>query len=403
MIVATPGRRVGCEETPVLQTAADLSLPMPSPVAARRPEADAARVAWIKTAIVGGGLIALYWRNLDRLWDKTNPISGDPNWYHAICVPLIGIYYLFLHRDVLAATPAEPLLGSDFRRPRFISAILTILIGLGIWALSKTLPQTGEGLTIIAPLIGVGGLGLVGLGALVLLMDWGLATLLAGLGLTVYAIHPLKNDFAWDVAMILTLFGVVLTLCGWKIMRIAWFPILFLVCALPWPPLVYSKIASPLQVLAAEVSTVILRVAGIDSSVQGTKIFIAQFDNGIRLTDRALDVAEACAGLRSLMTFISVASAVAFLSSRPLWQKLVIAASAVPIAIGCNVLRVGGQGILDTYVGKEWSEGFAHQFAGMVMLLPAFFLILLVCYVVDHLFIEEADAPDVAPVAKAAA
>jgi exosortase len=386
-----------------LQTAADLTVPLstPSPTAPRVREDVISPATWAKAGVVALAFIALYWRNLDRLWDKTNPFTGDPNWYHAICVPLIGLYYLFLHRDVLVRTPVEPLLAGNFGRARWASAIATSLLGCALFAVSKVLPQT-ESLAIIAGLIGTAGKGLVVWGGLVALLDWGLSTLLIGLWLTVWAIHPLKNDFAWDTAMILTLFGTVLTLCGWKIMRIAWFPIVFLFCALPWPPLVYSKIASPLQALAAQVSVVILQLAGIDSSFQGTKIFIAQFDPlGLRQPDRALDVAEACAGLRSLMTFISVAAAVAFLSSRPLWQKLIIAFSAIPIAIGCNVLRVGGQGILDTYVGKEWSEGFAHQFAGMVMLLPAFFLILLVCFIVDHLFIEEADAPQGLP-AKAA-
>jgi exosortase/archaeosortase family protein len=104
-----------------------------------------------------------------------------------------------------------------------------------------------------------------------------------------------------------------------------------------------------------------------------------------------LNVAEACAGLRSLMTFITLGAAVAFLSNRTLWQKIIITLSAIPIAIFCNVMRVAGQGLLDYYVSHAWSEGFAHQFAGLVMLVPAFFLILLVAWCVDQLFVEEAD------------
>ena len=71
-----------------------------------------------------------------------------------------------------------------------------------------------------------------------------------------------------------------------------------------------------------------------------------------------------------------------------MWQKLVIVVSAVPIAIFCNVMRVAGQGLLDHYVSTGWSEGFAHSFAGVVMLIPAMFLILLVAYILDNLFIE---------------
>jgi exosortase/archaeosortase family protein len=91
------------------------------------------------------------------------------------------------------------------------------------------------------------------------------------------------------------------------------------------------------------------------------------------------------------MTFISVGAAVAFLSSRPLWQKIVITLSAVPIAIFCNVMRVSGQGLLDHYVSEQLSQSFAHQFVGLVMLVPAFLLILLVGWFLDQLFVEEVE------------
>jgi exosortase/archaeosortase family protein len=107
-------------------------------------------------------------------------------------------------------------------------------------------------------------------------------------------------------------------------------------------------------------------------------------------------VAEACAGLKSLMTFIAVAAAVAFLSFRPLWQKVLVTLSAIPIAIFCNMVRVTGQGMLDYYVSQKWSESFAHQFAGMVMMIPAFFLILLVAWILDNVFIEEVDKRELA-------
>jgi exosortase len=189
--------------------------------------------------------------------------------------------------------------------------------------------------------------------------------------------------------MVITLFGVVLTLCGWEVMKVAWFPIAFLICALPLPGLLYSQIALPLQHLAARVAVAIMQTAGVFATYAGTKITV-----GLGTADspiRTLNVAEACAGMRSLMTFISVGAAVAFLSSRPLWQRLFITASAVPIAIFCNVLRVTGQGFLEAYGYRDMASGFAHQFVGLVMLIPAFFLILLVGWILDQLFIEEVD------------
>ena len=354
---------------------------------------------WIKTLIIGGLFFALYWDQLKRLWNITNPINGtDPDWAHAICVPLIGIYYLFLRRDELAAVPIEPVLGGAPTPVRIVSGIVVLLLGLlSTFVLAKIVPPDPQLATVVGVLT-FGGYGLMILSLLILILDWGIATLLGGLLISAYAIWPGRNNFVGDIGMVMALFGVVLTLCGWKVMRIAWFPIVFLVCALPWPEIVYSQVASPLQHLAAQVSVSMLQITGIDATYHGTKIFMPQFDAmGMPLPDRPLNVAEACAGLRSLMTFITVAAAVAFLSARPLWQKLIITASAIPIAISCNVVRVAGQGLLDHHAGREWSEGFAHQFAGMVMMLPAFMLIMLVCWIVDQLFIEEAGEENTTP------
>src|SRR4051812_2290588 len=281
--------------------------------------------AWMRIGVLALLMIGLFWPNLRRLWLKTNPISGEANWGHAFFVPLIGIYYLYLNRDAL---------------------------------LKARVRTAYEGLAIM-----VGGLLIFG-----------------------YGIWPGQNDFIKDFAMVVTLFGLVTFLCGWEVMKIAWFPIAFLVCAIPWPGLVYSWVALPLQQIAAAAAIKVLNILGVESYRQGTKLIIV---NGLKI--RVLNVAEACAGLKSLMTFISVGAAVGFLSSRATWQKVVITLSAIPIAIFCNMMRVTGQGILDHYWSEKLSEGFAHQFVGLIMLIPAFFLILLVAWILDNVFIEEAD------------
>jgi exosortase/archaeosortase family protein len=150
---------------------------------------------------------------------------------------------------------------------------------------------------------------------------------------------------------------------------------------------VYSKVAGPLQQLAANAAVWTLQLTGVEANVGGTKISMIGGDGNWR----TLNVAEACAGMRSLMTFISVAAAVAFLSHRPLWQKIIVVLFAVPIAIFCNVMRVSGQGLLDRYVSHSLSENFAHQFVGLIMLIPAFLLILLVGWILDQIFVEQID------------
>jgi exosortase len=247
--------------------------------------------------------------------------------------------------------------------------------------------RSADGLNVAATFVRVGGIGLAAWGVLMLALGWGLGNVAFGLLVFVFGIWPGRNDWVCDYGMVHTIFGVVLTLCGWEVMRVAWFPIAFLLCGLPWPGLFYSKLAGPLQVLAAKVAVKALNFTGIQSFREGTKMFISGA-NGVM---RPLNVAEACAGLRSLMTFISLAAAVAFLSNRALWQKAIITLSAIPIAIFCNVMRVTGQAYIDRLAGPQWSENFAHQFVGVVMLIPAFFLILGVAWVLDQLFVEEVD------------
>ncbi len=288
------------------------------------------QTVWIQVGILSALFaFTFYQASLRRLWLKTNPINGEPNWSHAVCVPIIGIYYLYANRR----------------------SVLTCVVREG-WS--------------------------------------ALPVLIAGLLLFGYGIYPGQNDMVKDLGMVLTLFGLTAFLLGWEMMKIVWFPIAFLVCAIPWPGLVYSWVASPLQRLAADMAVAVLKVTGVAALGDGTKIII----DGEGGEFRTLNVAEACAGLRSLMTFITIGAAIAFLSSRPLWQKIIITISAVPIAIFCNVMRVSGQGLLDHYWGKQWSQDFAHQFAGMVMLIPAFFLLLLVGWMLDKLFVEIIDESD---------
>jgi exosortase len=286
--------------------------------------------AWVRIGALGILLAGLFWPNLRRLWLKTNPFTGEPNWGHAFLVPIIGLYYLYLNRESLLKLPVRT-----------------------AWS--------------------------------------GLPILLAGLLMFAYGIWPGQNDFVKDFAMVITLFGVVSFLCGWHVMRVAWFPVLFLVAAFPWPPLVYSWIALPLQQLAASAAVGTLRATGVDAVQTGTKIIMGEGD-----PPRILNVAEACAGLKSLMTFITVGAMIGFLSMRPLWQKIFITLTAIPIAIFCNMMRVAGQGLLDHYVSRHLSESFAHQFVGLVMLVPAFFLLMLVGWVLDNLFVEEIAQRDIA-------
>jgi exosortase len=343
-------------------------------------------MAWVQIVAVSVLMCALFRFNLARLWGKTNPINGqDPNWQHSVFVPLIGLYYLYIHREELLRASLQP--ARKFKSIRVLACLGLAMIA----ALAVQLGVGGE-TGFALGLAGVLAAGLVVPAVLPTAGALGSVLLFEGLIIFAFGIFPGQNDYVKDLGMVITLFGVATLLCGWSVMKVAWFPIVFLVVALPWPELVYAKLAWPLQKLAASVAVGTLRAFGVDAQNTGTRITMMDGQGNPRM----LNVAEACAGLKSVMTFLMVAGTVAFLGSRALWEKLVITVSAVPIAIFCNVMRVSRQGLLDRYVSREWSEGFAHQFAGLVMLIPGFFLIMAVGWVLEKMFIEEVDKNELA-------
>jgi exosortase len=357
--------------------------------------------AWIQIAVVAALFAALFWPNLRRLWDKTNPFTGEANWGHAIGIPIIGLYFLYVNREKLW-TPDEPAKLSPLWQTLQLWGLGVVVLFMPLVLVKLVVPGLFKRWAMVTAALAAADLAWCYFGRNSKMVAWvsdhsagwfGVAVMLFGIAMFGYGIYPGQNDFVKDFGMVITLFGIVLALTGWGVMHTAWFPIVFLVCAIPWPGLMYSRIAGPLQQLAANVAVRTLELTGVEASANGTKILISGNGGAIR----TLNVAEACAGLRSLMTFISVGAAVAFLSHRPLWEKILITVSAIPIAIFCNVMRVSGQGLLDHYVSQQLSENFAHQFVGMIMLIPAFLLILLIGWLLDRIFVEEADQRREAP------
>ncbi|MEO6434402.1 MAG: hypothetical protein ABIP55_01400, partial [Tepidisphaeraceae bacterium] len=91
---------------------------------------------WVKVSVLGPLFIAVYWLVLRWLWDKTNPIYGEANWGHAICIPVVGLYYLYINRDELLKQPVEPLLLGKFTAPwRLRPAVAMIVLGALCWVI----------------------------------------------------------------------------------------------------------------------------------------------------------------------------------------------------------------------------------------------------------------------------
>ena len=230
----------------------------------------------------------------------------------------------------------------------------------------------------------------------------GLVVVLLGLGMQGLAFW-LRVDYGVYLGMIGLLFGMVLWLGGWGVMRIVWVPILFLLFAVNIPEMRYREVAYELQQFAAQASVVVLQVLQVPADMAGE---LGQAETIISMWDKSgnthqLNVEEACSGMRLLMAFGALAVAVSYLSDRPAWERIVLMVSALPVAIVCNLLRVVITGVLYYHEYPGYAQGLFHTFTGLLMLIPAGLIYLGLAKLMSMLVIEEYSGASVAPQAKA--
>lgn len=177
-------------------------------------------------------------------------------------------------------------------------------------------------------------------------------------------------------ALILWTGGIVLTCFGWARGRVFWPSVLHLVFMLPLPQFLYWKVNTTLQLVSSEIGVRLVALAGVPVYLEGNVI-----DLGVTM----LQVAEACSGLRYLFPIMSFTYVFAVLYRGPFWQKLVLLALAVPVAVAMNAVRIGIIGILVDRFGVAQAEGFLHVFEGWVVFLSCLALLLLLVKLMQRL------------------
>ncbi len=183
--------------------------------------------------------------------------------------------------------------------------------------------------------------------------------------------------------LVLTVAGLVLMVTGWRVFRCLSWIFLFLFLMPPLPTPVHNLIAGPLQRLATTGSVFLLEAFGTSVGQQGNVITL----NG----DTPLAVAEACSGLRMLIAFVIAAALIAYLVKRPRWQKAVLLASSIPVAVICNVIRIFATALLMLYVSSEVGQKFFHHIGGFVMIGIAVSLLFGEIRLMDRLFVPESN------------
>jgi exosortase len=128
------------------------------------------------------------------------------------------------------------------------------------------------------------------------------------------------------------------------------FPIAFLLLMVPLPEIIFNRIAFPLQMLASRVGEGVIAASGVPVLREG---------NVLMLPGRTLEVAEACSGIRSLITLLMLAIVVGYFTERRTSVRVLIVLAAVPIAVFANAARVAGTGLTSYWIGPAAAEGFS--------------------------------------------
>lgn len=182
--------------------------------------------------------------------------------------------------------------------------------------------------------------------------------------------------FLSRVSLIGALAGSLLYLFGWPRVRVLLFPLAFLLLMIPLPEIIFNQIAFPLQLLASNVG---------ESSINALGIPILREGNILILAHTTLEVAEACSGIRSLVSLITLGLVFGYFADPRPWVRVVIALSAIPVAILTNGLRVASAGVMAQYYGNAGVEGWFHEFSGWLVFVGAFVMMLALHRLVQRL------------------
>jgi exosortase len=232
---------------------------------------------------------------------------------------------------------------------------------------------------------------------------WGGAAVLCAL-FALWAGTAGAELYTQRMSLVLIIAGIVVYLGGFRVLRLALVPLLLLILAIPIPNIVFNKIAFPLQLFASRCAVWSMRL--FDISVLRAGNVIELLPRG-SVETKKLEVVEACSGIRSLMTLVTLSVVFAYFThprdagpgprapwwkSYGFWRSAILVIAAVPIAILTNALRVSGTGVLAHYYGTGVADGFFHTFSGWVIYIAAALLMFAVGWVLDR-FQPAADKP----------
>ncbi|MDX6558222.1 MAG: hypothetical protein QOF72_1271 [Blastocatellia bacterium] len=276
---------------------------------------------------------------------------NDENYSHGLLIPFVIGYILWLERERFAESPFRP---------------------AAVWGAS------GVGVSLLLLWAGVAGAEL----------------------------------FVQRLSLVFMLASVVIYFWGFRLLRLVAMPLSLLVLSIPIPQIIFNRIAFPLQLFASRCAVSAMSSFNIPVLRQGNIIELMPLGAS---EPKRLAVVEACSGIRSLMTLVTLAVVYAyftkpksdrnddiepnlertrrpssphylfgFFKSFTFWRSLIVVMAAVPIAILTNALRVSGTGVLAHYYGTRVADGFFHTFSGWVIYIAAAVLLFATGWLLDR-------------------
>jgi exosortase len=205
---------------------------------------------------------------------------------------------------------------------------------------------------------------------------WGIVIVLLGVAES-YVGTLGAEQFLQASAVLVTLVGVLLVLGGVPLVKELAFPLLLLPFMIPLPALIYNKITFPLQLFASWVAENVLNLIDIPTLRDG---------NVLRLPSQTLNVAEACSGIRSLLSLTFLSLVYGYFFDRRTWMRVALFVATVPIAILTNAGRVTITGIVSEKIDPSLASGLSHEVEGFLVFLAAIGMLIALHAILNHFY-----------------
>jgi exosortase len=264
-------------------------------------------------------------------------------WLHLLPWFLVAGLLLWLYGHLMISMVQNWMTDENYSH----GFLVPIVTGGLIWAQRRRLPELATG------------------------PNWaGLAVMI--LGLLILLVGQAGHEFFLSrVSLIPVLWGLVLLAWGWQVARSLAFAFAYLVFMIPLPYVLYDSVAFPLRLVAASIAGWMIRLWGTPVLVEG---------NTLQLPNTALNVVDACSGIRSLISLAAVGVILAYLFLPNRWLKILLVAMVPPVAVLTNALRVAVAGLLAESHGQWVLEGAMHDLTGWLVFMAGFLILCCIAF-----------------------